>query len=84
MHFRTAKIIAVFAEHQKSKESEVGNVNTGHHQNQTPVLAAGRVVFRGTEVGFSAASTANAAQHKQASPAARCACCFRKKSSKNL
>ena len=67
VHFRTAKFIAVFGEHQKSKESEVDNVNPGHHE--TPVPAAGRVVFRGTEVGFSAASIANTAQHKPASPA---------------
>ena len=75
VHFRTAKFIAVFGEHQKSKEGEVDNVNPGHHE--TPVPAAGRVVFRGTEVGFSAASIANTAQHKPASPAARCACYFR-------
>ena len=74
VHFRTAKFIAVFGEHQKSKESEVDNVNPGHHE--TPVPAAGRVIFRGTEVGFSAASIANTAQHKPASPAARCACCY--------
>jgi hypothetical protein len=82
VHIRTARFIAVFGEHQKSKESEVGNVNPGHHE--TPVPAAGRVVFRGTGVGFSAASIANTAQHKLASPEARCACCFRKKSSKRL
>ena len=69
VHFRTAKFIAVFGEHQKSKESEVDNVNPGHHE--TPVPAAGRVIFRGTEVGFSAASIANTAQHKLASPAAK-------------
>ena len=57
----------MFGEHQKSKESEVDNVNPGHHK--TPVPAAGRVVFRGTEVGFSAALIANTAQHKPASPA---------------
>ena len=49
VHFRTAKFIAVSGKHRKSKESEVDNVNPGHHE--TPVPAAGRVVFRGTEVG---------------------------------
>jgi hypothetical protein len=74
----------VFGEHQKSKESEVDIIN--QHVHETQVLATGRVVFRGTEVGFSAASTSNTAQHKKASPAARCACYtyFRKKSSRSL
>jgi hypothetical protein len=48
------------------------------------VSAAGRVVFSGTEVCFPAVSIANTAHHKPASPAARCACCFRKKKQQKL